>query len=354
MITTDIGKWADYLTTAARRNEAVSPITDVEPTLTVEDAYAIQDAIIERRLASGERLVGAKVGLTSRAKQQEMGINEPVYGWLTDAMALEADSSLRLSTLIHPRVEPEIVFILGKALAGPGVGIHDVLDATSAICCGLEVLDSRFIDFRFLLPDVIADNTSASHFVLGTIQVPPTGIDLSLAGCLFEENGAVAATAAGAAILGHPAAAVARLANFLSQRGRHLEAGWIVLSGGLTSRRSPISVERGPRPRPDALEASQRVSHRCVSLNISNRQAVSIPAPTSAVFLGTCVMTQFGTSTDSTRISSSLNGKWRWSSMSPNRCTQSRRRSTSRISSIQAWSAELRGSTSLMSGNGGR
>ena len=152
MITTDIGKWADYLATAARRNEAVSPITDVEPTLTVEDAYAIQDAIIERRLASGERLVGAKVGLTSRAKQQEMGINEPVYGWLTDAMALEADSSLRLSTLIHPRVEPEIVFILGKALAGPGVGIHDVLDATSAICCGLEVLDSRFIDFRFRLP----------------------------------------------------------------------------------------------------------------------------------------------------------------------------------------------------------
>ena len=226
MITTDIGKWAGYLATAARRNEAVSPITDVEPTLTVEDAYAIQDAIIERRLASGERLVGAKVGLTSRAKQQEMGINEPVYGWLTDAMALEADSSLRLSTLIHPRVEPEIVFILGKALAGPGVGIHDVLDATSAICCGLEVLDSRFIDFRFLLPDVIADNTSASHFVLGTIQVPPTGIDLSLAGCLFEENGAVAATAAGAAILGHPAAAVAKLANFLGPRGRHLEAGW--------------------------------------------------------------------------------------------------------------------------------
>ena len=123
MITTDIGKWADYLADAARRNEAVSPITDVEPTLTVEDAYALQDAIIERRLASGERLVGAKVGLTSRAKQQEMGINEPVYGWLTDAMALEADSSLRLGTLIHPRVEPEIVFILGKALAGPGVGL---------------------------------------------------------------------------------------------------------------------------------------------------------------------------------------------------------------------------------------
>lgn len=238
MITTDLGKWADYLATAAHRNEAVPPITDVEPTLTVEDAYAIQDEIIERRLASGERLVGAKVGLTSRAKQQEMGINEPVYGWLTDAMALEADSALQLSTLIHPRVEPEIVFILGKALAGPGVGVHDVLEAASAICCGLEVLDSRFIDFRFLLPDVIADNTSASHFVLGPIQVPPAGIDLSVTGCMFEENGTVAATAAGAAILGHPATAVAKLANFFGQRGRRLEAGWIVLSGGLTAARA--------------------------------------------------------------------------------------------------------------------
>jgi len=120
MITTDIGKWADYLATAALRNEAVSPITDVEPTLTVQDAYAIQDAIIERRLASGERLVGAKVGLTSRAKQQEMGINEPVYGWLTDAMALEADSSLRLSTLIHPGWNPRSYSSWVRHWPGPG------------------------------------------------------------------------------------------------------------------------------------------------------------------------------------------------------------------------------------------
>jgi 2-oxo-3-hexenedioate decarboxylase len=238
MVSTDTGKWADYLFDAVRRNEAVPAITHVEPTLTTDDAYAIQEEVIGRRLAYGERLVGAKVGLTSRAKQQEMGINEPVYGWLTDAMALEADSSLDLSTAIHPRVEPEIVFILGEALAGPGVGVHDVLEATSAICCGLEVIDSRFIDFRFLLPDVIADNTSASRFVLGSIKVPPAGIDLSLTGCLFEENGTLTATAAGAAILGHPATAVAKLANFLGQRGRQLEAGWFILSGGLTAARA--------------------------------------------------------------------------------------------------------------------
>jgi 2-oxo-3-hexenedioate decarboxylase len=237
MAATDIGKWAGYLLDAERRNEAVRPITDAEPELTTEDGYAIQDEILRRRLASGERLVGAKVGLTSRAKQREMGIDEPVYGWLTDAMALEADSSLRLSSLLHPRVEPEIVFILGEALAGPGVGVHDVLAATSAICCGLEVIDSRFADFRFSLPDVVADNTSACRFVLGPVQVPPAGIDLSLTGCLFEENGALVATAAGAAILGHPANAVAKLANFLGRRGRRLEAGWVVLSGGMTAAR---------------------------------------------------------------------------------------------------------------------
>jgi 2-oxo-3-hexenedioate decarboxylase len=238
MTSTDIARWADYLFDAARRNEAVPAITSIEPTLSTADAYAIQDKLIERRLSLGERLVGAKVGLTSRAKQREMGIDEPVYGWLTDAMALETGASLELSTLIHPRAEPEIVFILGEPLAGPGVGIHDVLAATSAVCCGLEVLDSRFVDFRFLLPDVIADNTSASRFVLGPVAVPPAELDLSLVGCLFEENGIVAATAAGAAILGHPATAVAKLANFLGQRGRRLEPGWIVLSGGLTAARS--------------------------------------------------------------------------------------------------------------------
>lgn len=240
----DIGKWADYLWGAERRNEAVRPITDAEPALTTEDGYAIQDELLRRRLASGERLIGAKVGLTSRAKQREMGIDEPVYGWLTDAMALEADSPLQLSKGLHPRAEPEIVFILGKALAGPGVGVHDVLAATSAVCCGLEVIDSRFADFRFLLPDVVADNTSASRFVLGSIQVPPTGIDLSLTGCLFEENGVLVASAAGAAILGHPATAVAKLANFLGRRGRRLEAGWVVLSGGMTAARplTPGSV----------------------------------------------------------------------------------------------------------------
>jgi 2-oxo-3-hexenedioate decarboxylase len=230
----DAGKWADHLLDAEARRTAVTPISETEPTITLEDAYAIQDELLARRLARGERLVGAKVGLTSRAKQQAMGVAEPVYGWLTDAMAHPAEAPLPLGTLIHPRVEPEVVFLLGADLAGPGVTAQDVLAATAAVCCGLEVIDSRYEEFRFTLPDVVADNTSAARFVLGPRRLAPAGLDLSLVGCLLEDGPDLVATAAGAAVVGHPAESVALLANHLGRRGRRLEAGWVVLSGGLT------------------------------------------------------------------------------------------------------------------------
>lgn len=226
--------WADRLLEAEERRTPIPPITDLEPDLPLVDAYAIQEEVLERRLARGERIVGAKVGLTSRAKQRQMGVAEPVYGWLTDAMLLPAEAPVALSELIHPRVEPEIVFLLGSPLEGPGVSAQEVLAATAAVCCGLEVLDSRFRDFRFTLPDVVADNTSAARFTLGPRRRPPSDLDLSLLGCLLENGPEVVATAAGAAVLGHPAEAVARLADHLASRGRRLEAGWIVLSGGLT------------------------------------------------------------------------------------------------------------------------
>jgi 2-oxo-3-hexenedioate decarboxylase len=233
--TVDVGKWANYLFEAERRCEAVSPITDIEPDLTVDEAYEIQDELLARRLDAGERIVGAKVGLTSRAKQEDMGISEPIFGWLTDAMMLTPEQPLRLRECIHPRVEPEIVFVLGERLDGPGVGVHDALGATSAVCGGMEVIDSRFVDFRFGLPDVVSDNTSACRFLLGTALAPPTDFDISLLGCLLEVGGTLLATAAGAAVLGHPAVALAELANFLGRRGKHLEPGWVVLSGGLTA-----------------------------------------------------------------------------------------------------------------------
>jgi 2-oxo-3-hexenedioate decarboxylase len=229
----DHSKWAEYLLGAEATAEAVAPVTDTEPRLTLEDAYRIQDELIERKLANGERLVGAKIGLTSRAKQESMGVHEPVYAWLTDRMLVPRETPLSLGGLIHPRAEPEIVFVLQRDLAGPGVTAQAVLDATSALCCGLEIIDSRYTDFRFTLADVVADNASSARFVLGARRVAPE-FDLALEGCLLEVDQELVATAAGAAVLGHPAQAVAHLANALGTRDRKLERGWVVLSGGLT------------------------------------------------------------------------------------------------------------------------
>lgn len=232
----DLAKWAGYLLDAEARREAVAPITDAEPELSAEDAYGIQALLVAAKVSAGERVVGAKLGLTSKAKQDAMHVDQPVYGVLTSAMALEFEQPLDCARLIHPRVEPEVVFILGDELAGPGITGHDVLDATRWITCGLEVIDSRFAEFRFTRADVVADNTSASRFVLGTVRKKPSDIpDLSLMGCNMQAGGDVVATAAGAAILGHPAGAVAKLANRLAERGERLVRGAIVLSGGVTN-----------------------------------------------------------------------------------------------------------------------
>jgi 2-oxo-3-hexenedioate decarboxylase len=231
----DVDHWAEELLTAERDHRAIAPITDKEPDLTLAEAYAIQDRAVQRKVAAGERIVGAKLGLTSVAKQAQMGVDEPVFAFLTDAMALPAEQPVPLNDLIHPRVEPEIVFLLGEHVQGPGATAHDVVAATAAVCCGLEIIDSRFESFRFTLPDVVADNSSAARFVLGTQRVEPAPVDLGLLGVLLEVGPDLVETAAGAACMGHPATAVAALANWLASRGQALEAGWVVLSGGLTS-----------------------------------------------------------------------------------------------------------------------
>lgn len=227
-------KYVRYLERAVETRTPVAAISKEAP-LSLDEAYAIQHAAIERRVGAGERIVGAKLGLTSKAKQAQMNVKEPVYGWLTDAMVLAAEAPVVLSELIHPRAEPEIVFIMDDDLSGPGVTAHDVLDATRAICGGIEVIDSRYEAFSFTLPDVVADNTSAARFVLGSNRIPAETVDLALLGCLFEANGELLETATGAALLGHPAECVALLANHLGRYGRKLEAGFVVLAGALTS-----------------------------------------------------------------------------------------------------------------------
>ena len=210
------------------------PLTDGWPGLDLATGYAVQDETLRRRLARGERLAGLKLGLTSVAKQQRMGISTPLTAWLTDAMVLPAGAAVPRDRLIHPRAEPEIVFVMRDRLAGPGVTAATALAAVGSVHGGVEIIDSRYLDFRFTLPDVVADNASAGCFVTGPVGVPPAGLDLALEACLLEVNGQVVDSAAGAAVQGHPAEALALAANDLGRRGLAIEPGWIVLTGGMT------------------------------------------------------------------------------------------------------------------------
>jgi 2-oxo-3-hexenedioate decarboxylase len=210
-----------------------APLTDEWPDLDLATAYEIQDETLRRRMARGERLVGLKLGLTSVAKQRTMGIDRPLVAWLTDAMVLAPGAPIGAG-LIHPRAEPEIVFVLGRRLEGPGVTAAEALESVAAVYCGVEIIDSRFADFRFKLPDVVADNASAARFAVGPVGVDPKVLDLTLEACLLQVNGDVVDSATGAAVQGHPAQALALGANTLSERGLALEPGWIVLTGGMT------------------------------------------------------------------------------------------------------------------------
>jgi 2-oxo-3-hexenedioate decarboxylase len=177
--------------------------------------------------------------LTSAAKQEQMGVDEPVYGWVPASSVLQGED-VPLGELIHPRCEPELVFILAQDLAGPGVTAGDVLDATSQVVGGIEVIDSRYEAFSFTLPDVIADNTSAARVAVGNNGIGPRHADLTTLGCVFEVDGEVTGTATGAALLGDPAACVAMLANHLGRHGQKLEAGWLIMAGAATDAR-PLS-----------------------------------------------------------------------------------------------------------------
>ncbi len=225
---------ADVLLGAEATASALEPLTDSWQELDLATATAVQHLTLSRRLARGERLTGLKLGLTSRAKQRRMGIDTPLTAFLTDAMVLRLGEPLRLGGLIHPRAEPEIVFLMGERLAGPGVTAAEALAAVASVSCGVEIIDSRFRDFRFKLPDVVADNASAARYVLGPRRVDPSSLDLTLEACVVELNGRVVDSATGAAVQGHPAEALAEAVNALALEGIALEAGWSVLTGGMT------------------------------------------------------------------------------------------------------------------------
>jgi 2-oxo-3-hexenedioate decarboxylase len=230
---TDPQAMAEALIAARRERRPIAPFTRRNPFLQVETAYKAQALVVEDLLATGEHVVGAKLGLTSRVKRAALGIHEPVYGRLTSGMVLPSGEPLTLDGLIHPRAEPEIAFLVGRAIRAPTT-VTQVLAATEAIFPALEVVDSHYAT-SFRLPDSVADNAGAAHLVIGNgARRPGELVDLSVLGCVFRCRGGID-TAAGGAVLGHPARALVWLAEALATRGEAIEAGWIVLTGGLTA-----------------------------------------------------------------------------------------------------------------------
>jgi len=229
-----IARCAAVLHGAESNRRPVEPLTNRFPELTVPEAYRIQQANVERRLARGEHVVGHKIGLTARAMQELFGVNEPDYGHLLDTMLHDERVPLDLSALIDPQIEIEPAFVLGSRLQGPNVGIADVLAATEYVCVCFEVIDSRIIDWRVRLQDTVADNGSSARVVLGALKADPNTLELDNLETELELDGVVRETGNTSAILGHPANGVAWLANRISEFGLTLDAGHVVLPGTCT------------------------------------------------------------------------------------------------------------------------
>lgn len=224
---------AEHLRRATVTRAAVPPLTTERPDLTAADAYAIQQRVVAARLAAGETVVGWKLGLTSKAMQAQLGVDQPDYGPILSGYLVEAEGALRADAFIAPRVEAEIAYVLERPLRGPGVTREMAQAATAGILPAIEIIDSRIADWKITLADTIADLASSARVALGGPLVPIGGRDVRLIGCVLERGDDVVATGAGAAALGDPAAAVAWAANTLGALGVTMEAGAIVMTGAL-------------------------------------------------------------------------------------------------------------------------
>jgi len=226
---------ARLLDQARLEARSVPPLTKTHPELPLPDAYAIQAEGIRLRTAQGEQVVGLKMGLTSEAKRKQMNLDSPVYGVLTNRMQVPADGVFQLAGTIHPKIEPEIAFVTSRELRGR-ITREQALEACGSVMAAMEILDSRYIDFKyFSLPDVVADNSSSSMFVLGTTERPPGELDLTKLRMSMEVNGKEVQSALSSAISGDPLLSVVQLCELLDARGEALPAGSIVLAGAATA-----------------------------------------------------------------------------------------------------------------------
>jgi 2-keto-4-pentenoate hydratase len=218
---------------ARRTRVPIPPFTDDDPDLGVADGYAVQEELVRLLLADGDRIIGYKVGLTSQAMQKALGVDQPDYGPVFASTVLDDSGELALDRFVAPRVEAEIVFVLGAPLRGPGVTLDRARAAIRGAVAGMEIVDSRIADWRIKLADTIADLASNGAVLTSGTEVPIDDFDPRLVGMVFTRNGALVDTGAGAAALGDPVAVVAWLANTLGEHGVGLEAGHLVMTGAL-------------------------------------------------------------------------------------------------------------------------
>jgi 2-oxo-3-hexenedioate decarboxylase len=227
----DINALARTLDDAIAGAKAIAQISEHD-SISVADGYAVQAAAFARRLTRGEKQVGVKMGFTSRAKMVQMGLNDMIWGRLSDAMVVEDGGAIEFKRYVHPRIEPEIAFLLKKPLAG-NVTAAEAMAACEAVAPAMEIIDSRYKAFKFSLADVVADNCSGAGFVVGAWQ--SADIDLSNLGMVLEIDGRPVQIGSSAAILGHPMRSLVAAARLSSAAGEPLQPGWIVMAGGATA-----------------------------------------------------------------------------------------------------------------------
>lgn len=226
-------QFAHAIYEARRTRVPIPPLTDSDPGLTLVDGYRIQQEVVRRYLADGDRVIGYKLGLTSSPMQQMLGVDSPDFAPVMASHVLPDGAAVAAADFIAPRLEGEIALVLGEDLAGPTCTVADVLRATESVVAALEVVDSRIADWRIRLPDTVADMASSGAIVLAGQRVPVAEVDLRLVGMVFTRDGDLVATGAGAAALGHPAEAVAWLVRTLHTLGDSLPAGAVVMTGAL-------------------------------------------------------------------------------------------------------------------------
>ena len=235
-----IETFADKLLKAELDVLPIEPLTDTCQSIDADNAYQIQLLNIRRKLETGDKITGKKIGLTSLAMQRMLGVETPDYGILLESMLAEKEISTE--KLIQPKIEAEIAFVLKKDLPKSKVTVTEVLMATDYVVPALEIIDSRIRDWEVKLEDTVADNASSAYYVLGDKKTQIDGISLEKIGMLLKKNGQIETTGAGAAVMGHPAVCVAWLANKLSEYGISLNAGEVILSGSLAE---AVTVSEG-------------------------------------------------------------------------------------------------------------